>query len=165
VLLQLLQQLLRVNVVWVCGQRFLCVLKTVSELSQLKCEQAIVESGLEEMGPEVDRTLEMILRLLYIPFPELQHTQVVVAFRMGGVHGYGDFKRLIGQSQITHTYCNVADVVPHIRHVGVVGQHKRSLKTRQRQIVLPRIETTKPQVVPQFRRFLLTCLQEPPVKS
>mmetsp|Transcript_61728 Transcript_61728/g.188490 ORF Transcript_61728/g.188490 Transcript_61728/m.188490 type:complete len:201 (-) Transcript_61728:407-1009(-) len=105
----------------------------------------------------------MCLCLLDIAFAELQDAQVAVAFRVISVDGHCDLESLVGQAQIADADGDLADVVPHVRHVVVVGEHQSPFETTERQVVLASIEAAQAHIVP-YLRVGHAVLEHPAIK-
>lgn len=110
--LELLEEFLALDVFRIGFQRLVRILVAVLELPQLEGEQAIVKGRLEEVLRQSDGRAEVVLRLVYVSFPQLQNPKIVVGLGVGRVHRYRDLERLVGEPEVPDTDGHVPDVVP-----------------------------------------------------
>ena len=76
-LVQILEKLLRISMIWVDLQRLIGHLIALLELSLLEHEQGCVEARLEEIVGYLTRLQVVILRLIDVASAELQDSQVI----------------------------------------------------------------------------------------
>ena len=76
-LIQILEELLGISVIWVDLQRLIGHLVALLELSLLEHEEGCVEARLEEIVGDLARLQVVILRLVNVASAELQNSQVI----------------------------------------------------------------------------------------
>jgi hypothetical protein len=113
VLLQVLEQLFRVSMLWEQFQRLLHVLVALLELALLVEQVSDVVGGLEQERAGLRRLLEVRPRLVYVTLSQLKHTQIVECFCVVRVVAHTDLERLISEAQVTDADSDVAHIIPY----------------------------------------------------
>ena len=88
--------------------------------------------------------------LVYVPLAQLENAQIVEALRMRPVNTHRHLARLVSKTEVANAHCHVRNVVPYVRRFLILSKRERALEARQRHVVLPCVEATHTEVVPQL---------------
>mmetsp|Transcript_24928 Transcript_24928/g.34202 ORF Transcript_24928/g.34202 Transcript_24928/m.34202 type:complete len:338 (+) Transcript_24928:90-1103(+) len=149
-LLQQRQQLLAVHVVRVQLQGLARVLVGLLEVAHAVGHEGRVVEGLEGVRTHLAGRVEARLGEVELLSPHLKHGDVVEGFSVLRVHRHRHLEGLVGQTQVPQRDADVADVVPHVRHLVVVRDAQRAVEAAQRHVVLRGVEAAQADVVPHL---------------